>query len=59
MVDKGRVVAEKSVILTARKAGIGADIFEFAHRQSAAYGMAAIIIAVAAGWLAAAVFRKT
>ena len=59
VVDKGRVVAEKSVILTARKAGIGADIFEFAHRQSAAYGMAAIIIAVAAGWLAAAVFRKT
>ena len=52
-------MAEKSVILTARKAGVGADIFEFAHRQSAAYGMAAIIIAVAAGWLAAAVFRKT
>ena len=59
VVDKGKVVGEESVILTARKAGIGADIFEFAHQQSAAYGMAAIIIAVAIGWLAAAVFRSS
>jgi uncharacterized protein (TIGR02186 family) len=55
----GQIIERQAVTLTARKVGVGAEIYRFAHQQSAAYGIAAIIIAVAAGWLAAAVFRKT
>jgi hypothetical protein len=59
VLEGGRVIDRQSVTLTARKVGVGAEIYQFAHQQSALYGIVAIIIAVAAGWLAAAVFRKT
>ena len=41
-----------------KKVGIGADVFRLAHSHSAAYGIIAILIAVASGWIAAAIFRK-
>ena len=44
--------------LIVRKAGLGADVFFFAHNYSAVYGVIAVILAVAAGVLAAFVFRK-
>ena len=40
------------------KIGIGADVFRLAHSPSALYGIIAILIAVASGWIAAAIFRK-
>ena len=40
------------------KVGIGADVFKLAHSHSALYGIFAILIAVASGWIAAAIFRK-
>ena len=40
------------------KIGIGADVFRLAHSHSALYGIIAILIAVASGWIAAAIFRK-
>ena len=40
------------------KIGIGADVFRLAHSHSALYGIIAILIAVASGWMAAAIFRK-
>jgi sugar phosphate permease len=33
-------------------------VYEFAHRQSAAYGLIAILGALLAGWIAHLVFRK-
>ena len=41
-----------------KKVGIGADVFRLAHSHSALYGIFAILIAVASGWIAAAIFRK-
>ena len=41
------------------KIGIGADVFEFAHRQPAIYGILAVLVAISAGWAASAVFRKS
>ncbi len=40
------------------KIGVGAEIFAFAQRHAAPYGILAILIAVSAGWLAAAAFRR-
>ena len=44
--------------LVVSKIGVGADIFEFAHRHSAAYGIIAIVMALLAGWAAHLVFRR-
>jgi hypothetical protein len=40
------------------KTGIGAEVYDFAHRRSAVYGLLAVLIAVSAGWAAGTVFRK-
>ncbi len=55
----GRVVDTKTTPLDVRKVGLEADIFNFAQQQSALYGVIAILIALMAGWLAGAMFRKT
>ncbi|MDF1790810.1 MAG: TIGR02186 family protein [Thalassobaculaceae bacterium] len=54
----GSAVHAQTTPLVVSKTGIGADIFLFAHTNSAAYGVLAIIVAVAAGWLAAWIGRK-
>lgn len=58
LVRDGEVVSAEITPLIISKVGIGADIFQFAHERSALYGIAAIIIAVFAGWLAGVAFRK-
>ena len=55
---EGRMIDQFKKRLTVQKAGIEADIFDFAHQHSAMYGLIAIVIALVAGWLAGAVFRK-
>ncbi len=55
--DIGTVHAVSTPIRV-EKVGLGADVFEIAHRQSAWYGVGAILVAVAAGWLSGVVFRK-
>ena len=52
------VVSAQITPLAVSKVGFSADVFEFASRQSALYGVFAILFAVAAGWLAGAIFRK-
>lgn len=54
----GQVVNAQTTPLQVSKIGIGARIFDFAHRYSALYGIAAILIALFAGWLAGAMFRR-
>ena len=54
----GSAVHAQTTPLVVSKTGIGADIFLFAHDNSAAYGVLAIIIAIAAGWFAAWIGRK-
>ncbi|MCP4330463.1 MAG: hypothetical protein GY791_18730 [Alphaproteobacteria bacterium] len=54
----GNVIAAQTTPLLVSKVGTEAEIFDFAHDQSALYGIVAIIIALVAGWLAGAIFRK-
>ncbi|WP_255448499.1 TIGR02186 family protein [Telmatospirillum sp. J64-1] len=54
----GQVVSAQTTPLIISKIGLGADVYDFAHQQSAAYGLIAILLAVASGWLAAVAFKK-
>ncbi len=58
MLQDGRVTHAQTTPLIVRKAGLGADVFFFAHNYSAFYGIIAVLLAAAAGVLAAFVFRK-
>src|SRR5262249_53770188 len=58
LVRGGKVASAQTTPLVVSKIGVGADIFEFAHRPAAAYGLLAICTALLAGWLAHLVFRR-
>ncbi len=57
LVREGAVVSAQTTPLVIGKIGVGADIFEFAHRNSALYGAIAILVALLAGWIAHLAFR--
>tara|TARA_R100000005_G_scaffold96440_1_gene83363 strand:+ start:13579 stop:14364 length:786 start_codon:yes stop_codon:yes gene_type:complete len=54
----GELLSASSSPLFIKKSGLGRTIYDFAHDFPALYGIAAIIVALIAGWLASAVFRK-
>lgn len=56
--EDGQLVSDQRSPLYITKSGIGRTIFDFAHDFPALYGLAAIIVALFAGWLASAIFRK-
>lgn len=58
LVRDNKVVGWKTTLMTVRKFGFEAGVFDFAHRHSLAYGVLAILIAAVAGWLASAMFRR-
>ena len=58
LIADGQVVSAQTTPLVVSKVGIGADIYDFAHQQALAYGIIAILLAVAAGWLAAVAFKR-
>lgn len=55
----GEVVSAQTTPLVVGKIGVGAEVFDFANRQAALYGILAVLLAVAAGWLAAVAFRRS
>lgn len=58
LIRDGEVVSAQTTPLLIAKVGVGADIYQFAHRSSALYGIMAIAMALLAGWFAGAVFRR-
>lgn len=58
LMQGGDVLSAQTTPLVISKIGIGADVFDFAHQQAAAYGLIAIALAAAAGWMAAVAFKK-
>jgi uncharacterized protein (TIGR02186 family) len=54
----GELIDNQTTLLNVRKFGLEAEIFNFAHRYSALYGVLAVLIAAFAGWLANVAFRK-
>lgn len=58
LVRDEEVITSETTLLNVRKFGLEAEIYDFAHQQSLLYGIFAVIIACAAGWLANAAFRR-
>ena len=58
LLDKGEVIDAQTTPLVISKIGLGAEIYDFAHRRALAYGIIAVLLAASAGWLAAVAFRK-
>ena len=52
------ILNNKEKVITLKKSGIGNQIYNFAHKNAAAYGLFAIIFAVLSGFLAATLFRR-
>ncbi|HYE52969.1 MAG TPA: TIGR02186 family protein [Azospirillaceae bacterium] len=59
LIRNGDVVSAQTTPLSVSKIGFSADIFDFAQRRSMLYGLTGIALAVAAGWLAGTVFRRS
>ena len=58
LVRNGKVVSGQTTPLVIAETGLGADVSEFAERNAALYGFAAIIGAALLGWLASLPFRN-
>ena len=59
LLRNGKVINAQTTPLVVSKIGMGARVFAFAHRHSALYGVAAIAMALFAGWFAGAVAKRT
>lgn len=58
LIRNNQVIAAQTTPMFVSKIGVGADVYEFAHRDAAIYGILTIVFAVLAGWGAGAIFRK-
>ncbi|MCB1835283.1 MAG: TIGR02186 family protein [Geminicoccaceae bacterium] len=54
----GVVASAQHNALLVSKVGVEADIYDAAYHSPALYALASIVLAVAAGWAASAIFRK-
>jgi uncharacterized protein (TIGR02186 family) len=54
----GAVVSAQTTPLIISKVGFGAEVFDFAHKDAALYGLIAIAVALVAGWLPHLLLRK-
>ena len=53
------ILNNKEKVITLKKSGVGSQIYNFAHKNAAAYGLFAIIFAILSGFLAATLFRRS
>ena len=53
------ILNNKEKIINLKKSGVGSQIYHFAHKNAAAYGLFTIIFAILSGFLAATLFRRS
>jgi uncharacterized protein (TIGR02186 family) len=58
-VRDGAVATAASTALFIEKRGFGAALYRMAHEDSVAYGLLAVLLALAAGWAADRLFRRS
>ncbi|HVO01854.1 MAG TPA: TIGR02186 family protein [Candidatus Cybelea sp.] len=58
LVRDGKIVDAQSFPLLVNRAGFSADIYGFAHRHAASYGVFAVVTALFFGWMAHLAFRR-
>jgi len=52
------LVSRQTATIDVARVGLGARIHNFARQQAALYGIIAVLVALVAGWLAGAIFRR-
>ncbi|MBM7068142.1 TIGR02186 family protein [Actibacterium sp. 188UL27-1] len=57
LVREGAVIAEYATRIDVQKVGLERAIYRLAHDQPLVYGILSLVIAIAAGWGASAIFR--
>lgn len=57
-IGEGEILAGGTIELAIRKAGLEERIFQTAHDSPWLYGILAVVLALMAGWVASAVFRR-
>jgi len=58
LIRDGEVTSAEIVPLNISQIGISADVFDFAHNLAPLYGLVSVLLALAAGWAAGAIFRR-
>jgi uncharacterized protein (TIGR02186 family) len=58
LVRDDQVISAQATPLFINKFGVEREIYDFAHEQPLAYGVAAVALALTAGWLAAVFLRR-
>lgn len=58
LVSDGQIVGQQTLPLAVVKAGLEAWLYNFAHDRPWLYGLMAVALALASGWLAGRVFEK-
>ena len=56
--DQGKFIASQFTPLEVRKKGFEQQAYDLAHSHGLLYGILAVLIAMATGWLASVIFRK-
>ncbi len=56
--NEGQLQGMQSIPISAKKVGVEAFIYNAAHEYPAVYGLLAVVLAVAMGWVAGRLFRK-
>lgn len=59
LIRNGDVVSAQTTPLAVSKVGFSADLFDFAQRRAVLYALASLALAVGAGWLGSALFRRS
>lgn len=54
----GQAVSAQTIPLSVSKVGLEADVYLFAHARPSLYGLVAVFLALLAGWIAHAAFRR-
>ncbi len=58
LLKDGNVVGAQTTPLIISKVGFGAEVFDFAHKEAALYGLIAILLSLVSGWLPHILLRK-
>lgn len=58
LISDGKVTGMQTMPITVVKTGLDAWLYTLAHHSPAWYGLMAVMLAVAAGWLASRIFEK-
>ena len=59
LVRDDEVISAQATPLYVKKTGLERTVYDFAHKEPLFYGIAAVLLSITAGWIAAGLFRRS